>query len=74
MLKGYEVKPVFIGENCWIGIRAIILPGAKIGNHCIVDAGSVLSNKEYPDSPLIAGNPAKVIKTGEVGYCAASIR
>lgn len=62
-LVGYESKPVIIGEKCWIGTRTIILPGAKIGNHCIIGAGSVVPNKEYPDYSLIAGNPAIVKKS-----------
>ena len=62
-LVGYESKPVAIGEKCWIGTRVIILPGAKIGNHCIIGAGSVVPNKEYPDYSLIAGNPAVVKKS-----------
>ena len=61
-LHGFETKPVVIGEKCWIGTRVIILPGAKIGNHCIVGAGSVVPAKEYPDYSLIAGNPAIVKK------------
>ena len=59
---GYEVKPVYIGKNCWIGKNVIILPGTKIGHHCIIGAGSVVPGKEYPDYALIAGNPAVVKK------------
>lgn len=58
-IAGFETKPVFVGEKCWIGTRVIILPGAKIGDHCIIGAGSV-PNKEYPDYSLIVGNPAIV--------------
>lgn len=61
-IDGYETKPVFIGEKCWIGARVIILPGAKIGNHCIIGAGAVVPGKEFPDYSLIAGNPAHVMK------------
>lgn len=62
-LVGYETKHVIIGEKCWIGTRVIILPGAKIGKRCIIGAGSVVPDKEYPDYSLIAGNPAVVKKS-----------
>ena len=54
-------KPILIGNNCWIGTSVIILPGTKIGNNCIVAAGSVVKG-EFKDNSLIAGNPAKFIK------------
>lgn len=59
---GYESKTVFIGSHTWIGKNVIILPGAKIGHHCIIGAGSVVPCKEYPDYSLICGNPAVVKK------------
>ena len=50
-------------ENSLIGMGAIILNGAKIGNNSIVGAGSLVTqNKEYEDGVLILGNPAKVIR------------
>lgn len=54
-----------IGNNCIIGIRAIILPGIKIGNHVLVGAGSVVT-KDIPDHCIVVGNPARVVKHGEV--------
>ncbi len=53
--------PVIIGHNCWIGARVTILPGVKIGNYCVVAAGSVV-NKDVPDYTVVAGVPAKPIK------------
>lgn len=53
----------FIGRNCVIGVRSVILPGVKIGNHCVVAAGAVVT-KDAPPNSIVAGNPAKVIKTG----------
>lgn len=55
-------KTVTIGDDCWIGGGAIILPGVTIGNNCIVGAGSVVT-KDIPDNSVYAGNPAKPIKT-----------
>lgn len=45
-----------------IGIRSIILPGVRIGNHVAIGAGSVVV-KDIPDHCIAAGNPAKIIKT-----------
>jgi len=52
-----------IGENCFIGGRSLILPGVEIGDGCIVGAGSVVT-KSVPAGSIVAGNPAKVIRTG----------
>ena len=48
-----------------IGVRSIILPGVKIGDSSIVGAGSVVT-KNVPDHCIVAGNPAKVIRTGVI--------
>lgn len=61
-------KDVYIGDNCFIGSKAIILPGVKIGNEVIVGAGSVVT-KDIPSNSIVAGNPARIIKTGvKLGY------
>jgi acetyltransferase-like isoleucine patch superfamily enzyme len=56
-----------IGRHCFIGARSIILPGVTIGDESVVAAGSVVT-KDVPPQSLVAGNPAKVIKSDiEVG-------
>lgn len=50
-----------IGENCWIGMNSVILPGVTLGNHTIVGAGSVVT-KSFEGNCVIAGNPAKIIR------------
>ena len=53
-------KPITIGKNSFIGARAMVLPGVRIGNQAIVGAMSVVS-KDVPDHQIVAGNPAKNI-------------
>lgn len=61
--------PVVIMDNAWIGARAIILPGVKIGEGAVIGAGSVVTKDVDPYS-IVAGNPAKHIRnrTRELTY------
>ena len=52
--------PVVIGDDVFIGARAIVLKGTTLGNGCVVGAGSVVSGSFEPGTTL-AGNPARVI-------------
>lgn len=54
-------RDTHIGENCFIGGQSLILPGVRIGNGCIVGAGSVVT-KSVPDNCIVAGNPARIIQ------------
>ncbi|MBS4807472.1 MAG: Coenzyme F420 hydrogenase/dehydrogenase, beta subunit C-terminal domain [Paraprevotella sp.] len=56
-------KPVIIGDNVWIGYRAMILKGVTIGDNSVVAANSVVT-KDVPSNSIVAGNPAKIIRTG----------
>lgn len=62
----YEVlssSDLKIGMNSWIGARSIILPNVKnIGKNSIIGAGSIVT-KDVPDNVVVAGNPAKRIKS-----------
>ena len=52
-----------VGDDCVIGMGAIILNDAVIGDHCLVGAGSLVTGKmNAPAGSLILGNPAKVVK------------
>jgi maltose O-acetyltransferase len=61
-LGGRQAPKVSIGRGSLILFGAIILPGVRIGKHCVVGAGSVVT-KDVPDYSLVAGNPAKPIKS-----------
>jgi acetyltransferase-like isoleucine patch superfamily enzyme len=55
-------KDIVIGDHCWIGMNAIILPGVVLGDHTTVGAGSVVTHSFPEGHCIIAGNPAKIIK------------
>lgn len=61
--QAIEVRSTEIGENCFIGVGAVILPGVKLGNHCIVGANSVVKPGSYPDNSVLTGNPAVIVKS-----------
>ena len=56
-----EALPVVIGDDVWIGRRAMIMPGVKIGNGVVVAAGAVVT-KDVPDFAIVGGVPAKILK------------
>lgn len=57
-------KAIIIGENVFIGCNSILLKGTEIGDNSVVGAGSVVSGK-FPANVIIAGNPARIIKSLE---------
>lgn len=60
--SGVELdKDVTIGNDVWIGAGCLLLPGTDIGSGSVVAARSVV-NKSFPDSCLIAGIPARIIR------------
>ena len=55
-----EPQGISIGDNVWIGLNSIILKNTKIGNNCIVSAGSIVKGV-FPDGSIIQGNPAVIV-------------
>lgn len=59
--------PIVIGNNVFIGYGAIILPNVKVGNDVVIGACSLVS-RDVPDGSVVAGIPAKAIKTKDEYY------
>ncbi|TVP92399.1 sugar O-acetyltransferase [Alkalibacterium sp.] len=58
-------RPISIGDNCWIGANATIIGGVTLGKNVVVAAGSVVT-RSFSDNVVLAGAPARVIKTIEI--------
>jgi acetyltransferase-like isoleucine patch superfamily enzyme len=56
-----KIYPVIIGDNVWIGLNAIILPGVNIGDGSIIGANTVVTT-DVPSMVIFSGNPGSVIK------------
>ncbi len=58
---------IMIGDCAWIGTRAVLLPGARLGEGAIVGAGAVI-DFEVPAYAIVAGNPARIVgRTAPMG-------
>ena len=55
-----SAAPIVIGDQVWIGARAIVLKGVTIGDGAVVAAGAVVT-KDVPPGAVVAGTPAKII-------------
>lgn len=60
-----ELSPaaIYIGENSWIGARAVLLKGARIGEGAIVGAAALV-DFEVPPYAVVGGNPARIVNSG----------
>ena len=54
-------RPVVVGDGSWLGHGTVVLPGARIGRHVVVAAGSVVTG-DLPDDCVAAGAPARPIR------------
>ena len=59
--KSLVAAPIIIGNNVWVGARAIILKGVSIGDNAVVGAGAIVT-RSVPANAVAAGNPARVLK------------
>ncbi|MBS1565334.1 MAG: acyltransferase, partial [Bacteroidetes bacterium] len=58
--RRFQYRRISIGNNVFIGVNSIILPGVQIGDNVIIGAGSVVT-KSIPSGKVVGGNPARVI-------------
>lgn len=54
-------KPVSVGDDVWLGGRAVVNPGISIGNRSVVASGAVVT-EDVPDDVVVQGNPAQVVR------------
>tara|TARA_B110000483_G_scaffold197299_1_gene235914 strand:- start:415 stop:945 length:531 start_codon:yes stop_codon:yes gene_type:complete len=58
------IDKIIVGDNVFIGACSILLPGTKIGDNCVIGAGSLVRG-DVPDGSVYAGIPAKYVKSTE---------
>jgi acetyltransferase-like isoleucine patch superfamily enzyme len=56
-----DVRPVVIGDGCWLGEGCAILKGVELGRQCVVGANAVVT-RSAPAGSMLAGVPARIIK------------
>lgn len=52
-----------VGDYCFVGAKAIIMPGVTVGDHCIIGSGSVVM-RDVPPNSIVMGNPGRVMERG----------
>jgi len=58
----FAMRELLIGENCWFGAHVTVTDKARVGAHCVVGAGAVVTGEIPPDSVAV-GMPARVVRT-----------
>lgn len=58
-----SARPIIIRKNCWVGAGAILLSGVELGEHTVVAAGAVVTKSFIAGNHILAGNPARQIKS-----------
>ncbi len=61
--ENFKIKPIKIGKNVFIGCNSIILKGCQIGDNVTIGAGSVLAGGVFPNGSVVAGNPARIVRS-----------
>jgi len=63
---GLRTQPIAVRRGCWVGARAILLPGVELGECAVATAGSVVT-KSIPAFSIFGGNPAVFLKHRRIG-------
>ena len=59
--QGITTSLIEVDDETWIGANSVIVAGIKIGKHCVIAGGSVVT-KNVPDYSIVGGNPARILK------------
>jgi maltose O-acetyltransferase len=59
-------KPIVVEDGAWIGMKALVLPGVRLGRGCVISAGAVVTS-DVAANTLVAGNPATLVKELALG-------
>lgn len=59
--QGMRVAKVVVGNDVWIGMKVVIMPGVKVGNGAVIGSCAVVT-KDVPDFAVVGGVSAKIIK------------
>lgn len=60
--RHYRLARIEIGDDVFVGARTVLMPGVRIGDRCVVAAGSVVT-RSVPSGSVVGGNPARLICT-----------
>jgi acetyltransferase-like isoleucine patch superfamily enzyme len=60
-----EPEPIALADHCWVGLGALVLKGARLGEGCVVAAYSVVGAGTYPPFSVLAGAPARVVRAAD---------
>lgn len=66
--RRFRYAAIDIGDDVFVGNRSILMPGVKIGNKCVIGAGSIVT-KSIPEGSVVAGNPARHITSYDELMC-----
>jgi acetyltransferase-like isoleucine patch superfamily enzyme len=58
-------RPITIGDDVWVGLRAVILSGVIIGRGAVVGAGAIV-NQDIPPGAIVVGNPARIVRMMDI--------
>ncbi len=59
--QGYNHAPIYLGKDNWLGTHAVIFPGVKLDEKCVVGSSSVV-NKSFDKNSILVGAPAVLLK------------